>query len=530
MAEKILNKIIELSSEQVANRRNIKWIVHQIGVENLNGCNFKEPYVTNNIDSAKNMMLFANFLDSNNDNIDKKMYCSHGEEEVSDGDGYIFPNVNIVGCATNAYVCDLEFDGVIGTYLVAEGYLQEDKCKAFIEQLQEELDGGNPPKTSIEIVAKKDTTGIVYEAGKWTATNRTPIEYDYNGSCFVINPSDKSAVLLEINQAKQNSKELNIKELSKEEEAIKKNTKEELNKEIKNKKEVVKKMAKKKVNKKVELNELSIDDIRSIIADEFNEVMTPSDWKNDWEYREYWVFTMYATRAIVQSWDDSSIYYSVPYFIDGNGEVVLNEATRVEPAWNEIAVDPNDDEKEAPIKIDLSAVKTAMIDKKKETNACKGGNMMEENEKKVQELSSKVEELNKKVEELNSTMVEANKTLEVEKSEKIKMTEELNTLREEKAKVDAEAKKVEVNSYFENEIKKNGFTEIEINSLKSDYVDKTDLDGLKKAEMELCVKKIKEINKTTTELNSKKEENKDLFMAIHNTEKSEDDYSDLFAR
>jgi hypothetical protein len=46
-------RIIELSSEQVTNRRNIKWIVHRIDIENLNGCNFKEPYVSNNIDSAK---------------------------------------------------------------------------------------------------------------------------------------------------------------------------------------------------------------------------------------------------------------------------------------------------------------------------------------------------------------------------------------------------------------------------------------------------------------------------------------------
>ena len=47
-----------------------------------------------------------------------------------------------------------------------------------------------------------------------------------------------------------------------------------------------------------------------------------------------------------------------------------------------------------------------------------------------------------------------------------------------KEEKDLEVKKAEINSYFETEVKKNGFTEVELNSLKADFVDKMDFDGL----------------------------------------------------
>lgn len=485
------NNTIELSSENIVNRRNIKWVVHQIDVENLNGCNFKEPYVTQNIDSAKNMMLFASFLDEENDNLDKKLYYGHGEE-IIDGDGYIFPNVNIVGCATDAYVCELEFDGVTGTYLVAEGYLQEDKCKGFVEQLEAELSIGNPPKTSIEITKKKDTTGIVYESGKWTPTNRTPTEYSYNGSCFVINPSDKSAVLLELNE--EQKKEL------------------EVNKDLKKDKIIVE-------SKTIELNELSYDDISTLICRAFRNIMSSNN--SDYGYW-YYPHKLYPSGIVVFESDTTpKEYYQTTYAVDGKS-VTIGDVIEVEETWT-----PTGDEKQ--IEINSSLVKDILL----KTN--EGGNTeMEKNEKfeeinvKLDDLTAKLTDSDTKVAELNSTIVEANKALEDKTKEIEGMTEELNTLRAFKETADLEAKKVEVNSYFENEIKKNGFNEVELNSLKSDFVDKCDLDGLKAKEMELCVKKVKEIATTNIEINSQKVDNNDLFSSIRNTETKTDDNSDLY--
>ena len=78
------------------------------------------------------------------------------------------------------------------------------------------------------------------------------------------------------------------------------------------------------------------------------------------------------------------------------------------------------------------------------------------------------------------------------------------------------------------EVLKNGFTDVELNSLKADYVEKMDLNGLKLAEAELCVKKVKELNSIKKSLEVKSSDSKDLYMSIHNTEKSEEDNSDLY--
>ena len=141
-----------------------------------------------------------------------------------------------------------------------------------------------------------------------------------------------------------------------------------------------------------------------------------------------------------------------------------------------------------------------------------------------------------KVAELNSLLVEANKTIEAQKTQLADLTAEIEPLRKMKADADATAIQAEVNSYFEAIKNENGFTEAEINSLKEDYVDKCDLDGLKAKEQELCVKKIKEMRKTPaaekTEVNSHSDgENLFFSTRIEQTEvnnEQEKDGSDLF--
>jgi uncharacterized coiled-coil protein SlyX len=471
----VFSKIIELSAAQVSNRRNIKWAVCQLEIENGNGCIFTETNTLNNIESAKNMLIYATFADD-----DKSQYTDHGEEKQKDGT-YSFPNTSIVGAATDAYICDLEVNGENGKYLVCEGFIQEDKVPNFVSELEYELNSDNPPRTSVEICAKNGNKAIEYEAGKWTRNNRKPTIFDFNGSAFVLNPADKNAILLELN-------------------ALNKEEGEKVNKTI-----------------KIELNELNYDDISTLLIRAFNKAMgITTDYYYD---NGYWIHKLYPTRAIFRDYKNVK-YYQATYSIN-NTELTFGEVTEVTEDWTPVG--------EQQIEVNASYLQDVFNNINK-----KGGSKMDEKDKKIDELNTSVGELNakltdanKKIEELNSAITEANKNIEANKAEMEKNVEELNSLRKFKEEKDLEVKKAEVVAYFENEVKKNGFAETELNSLKIDYVDKMDLEGLKVKEAELCVKKIKELNavKSVEELNSK---NDDIFMTIHNTEKAEEDYSDIF--
>lgn len=154
------------------------------------------------------------------------------------------------------------------------------------------------------------------------------------------------------------------------------------------------------------------------------------------------------------------------------------------------------------------------------------------------ELSSCKEELqtakDKEV-ELNELLVEANKNLEAQKAQVAELNTEIEPLRQMKADADKAKAQSEVNEYFETIKKENGFSEAELNSLQTDYVDKCDLDGLKAKETELCVAKFKAMKtaeQASTELNSTEESNNDsLFFStkVETVETNDvDDGSDLF--
>ena len=519
-------KIIEVSKmDDVTGRSNVRIALHSIYENeteyNKNGISWKEEFVESNRESATGMPIIASFLTS-----DQTIPSGHGDYEILEDGTVSFGDTSVVvGVIEKTSIETIELNGEQKRVLIGEGYLFNQRFSGFVDWLKETAID-EQIKTSIEIGAKSPNTTIIYKDG-YKEKGRVPSIYQYTGTAilYLVEPSDDTAVLLEVNQVVEENKTV-VEEISIDVPI-------EHNNEIKVE---VKPLAKKtKIVKKLELNELSIDDIRSIIRDEFNEVMTPTDWSGDYDYSEYWVDTMYATRAILQSWDDCNVYYSIPYSIDGNGAVVLGEATRVEPAWNPIVSDPNDDENEAPIKVDMSALKAAVENKMPNKTMQKGGKMMEANEQLIQELNSKVEELTAKMTELNTAIVEANKAIESKEVETTQITEELNSLKAfkeakdiEAQEAEAQAKIAEINTYFDVEIKKNGFSEVELNSLKEEYVEKNDFEGLKAKEAELCVKRVKELNSVqkTVEINAT--DNTDLFMAIHNTEKSEEDMSDLF--
>lgn len=118
---------------------------------------------------------------------------------------------------------------------------------------------------------------------------------------------------------------------------------------------------------------------------------------------------------------------------------------------------------------------------------------------------SEINVLKEKNEELNSLLVEANKTIESGKTQIAELNSEIEPLRKLKEEADKAKVMAEVNAYFETIKTENGFTEAELNSLKTEYVDKCDLEGLKAKEKELCVNKFKEmvkVTKATAEVNS----------------------------
>lgn len=116
------------------------------------------------------------------------------------------------------------------------------------------------------------------------------------------------------------------------------------------------------------------------------------------------------------------------------------------------------------------------------------------------QIASKDVEINSlktKEEELNSLLVEANKAIEGGKSQLAELNTEIEPLRVLKADVQKAQSEAEINSYFKTIKEENGFTEAELNSLKTEYVDKLDLNGLKLKEQELCVNKFKEQRKVS---------------------------------
>jgi uncharacterized coiled-coil protein SlyX len=195
------------------------------------------------------------------------------------------------------------------------------------------------------------------------------------------------------------------------------------------------------------------------------------------------------------------------------------------------------------------------IEQQQETNSKEDKTIMDELNVKIAELNATIAELNNaitekdaeinrckeelntsktKEAELNTLLVDANKSVESHKTQIAELNTEIEPLRQMKNEADKAKVQAEINSYFETVKTENGFTEVELNSLKTDFVEKCDLEGLKKKEEELCINKFKEMRKATVataELNNKTDSVDTLFFStkIETVEtNSADDGSELF--
>lgn len=185
---------------------------------------------------------------------------------------------------------------------------------------------------------------------------------------------------------------------------------------------------------------------------------------------------------------------------------------------------------------EINELQRQINEKDAELNKCKEElNALKEKESELNACKEELNALKEKETELNSLLVEANKSVESQKTQLAELNSEIEPLRQMKNEVEQEKVKAEINSYYENIVKENGFSEAELNSLKTDYVEKCDLTGLKEKEAELCINKFKEsrkMEKVNAELNSSEDRSCDLFFSTKsdNAElnNSVDDGSDLF--
>ena len=508
-------EICEMPEGELAGRTQITMSACEIYSDknqwNGNGITWLKQYIEDNMASAIGAPFVVSWLDEEN-----QIPSDHGTMSIDDEGNIEFEGV-AVGSIQDVYIGTVNIDGVDKDALICKGYLYNQRYPKFVEWLKESLANGENIKGSIEINGKGSNKNIEYLDGSTNEDGtlkigRIPTVFDISGLAilYMCQPSDNTSQVIEINNK----------------------PKDEVNKELG-------KQGKEKViikEKSYELNELSYDDIATIVCRAFNASM---NIKEPDEYSYYYPYKFYpqSQTVIMTDYDTPSEYYKTTYNISNN-DVTIGDIVEVEMTWT-----PTNDEQ--AVEVNSSLIKDILTKNNKKD---KGGNKemdekqiaeinvklddltkkLTDSDSKIAESETKINELNSTIEELNNTVVEANKTIEAKTTELNSVNEELNSLKAFKEEKDLEAKTAEINTYFETEIKKNGFSEVELNSLKTEYVEKNDLEGLKAKEQELCVKKIKELNavKANVELNS--QNNNDLFMAIHNTEKSEEDYSDLF--
>lgn len=514
-------ELCEMPEDKVAGRATIKMTALKIHNHNdfsdynSNGIHWEEEYVNDNIKSLIGCPYTACWMDE-----ESQIPSDHGDMSYTEDGEVRFTGVT-VGSIQEALIEDRDIDGETQRVLTTIGYIYKQRYGKFYEFLKNQIANGTI-YGSIEINGKGDSKTIEYLYGNKNEDGspkmgRCPKVFDFSGLSilYLTEPADKSSQIVEVN-SKQDNLNINNKQGKEDVDALK-------NKNII------------KSPQSIELNELSYEDIAVLITRAFNKVMYDEKGNDSCYYYDYYIHRFYpqSGRVVIGKWGAIAEYYMTTYTVQ-NSIVSLGEIIKVEEDWKPI-------ENEQEVEVNVEAIKSIILKNKKEvTKVMDEKVVLELNQKledKVNEINSlnksleekgtemntlndKIKELEGKVTELNTTLVEVNKLLETEKSEKETLVAEVNSYKEEKAKVEHEKKIVEVNAYFENEITKNGFEDSEINSLKI-YVEKVDLDGLKKAEAELCAKKFKELVAKNIEADSEINSKTDMFITIKEKEKKE---------
>ncbi len=214
MAEKVFSPICyEISSEsKIAGRRPIKVILHEIfpddSIWQENGISWIEEYVKANLHSVAGMSITVEFLTD-----DRDIPYGHGMTEIRAEDNLpLFEDATMVGHFDKAYVDDIEIEGVTKRVLIAEGTLDEMRYPKFVAWLREHM-AESVIKGSVEIVGKAEHDGHIIYSGGWKEQGRIPQIYDYSGYAILsVKPADEAAIVMELNNKKQQREESNMDE------------------------------------------------------------------------------------------------------------------------------------------------------------------------------------------------------------------------------------------------------------------------------------------------------------------------------
>lgn len=484
-----------MPNDDVAARTKIKMTALKIADNdddnNGNGINWVEQYVNNNIDSLIGAAYKVTFVDD-----DKTIPSGHGDMQYDQDGNVIFPDSDTVGSIQKAYIDSLQINDSLEKVLVTEGYLYEQSYPNFVQWLKDESHSGKV-YGSIEINGKGKSKKIVYENGGTNSDGspkigRKPKVFDFTAlailSDFVV-PADDSSQVLELNtKTKEGDKQTMANSKI----------------DIDNSKESANMGDSWNVDKGIYFkNCKEASNARSVFEEAYLDVTIPEN---------------------IDDITETDCKY--PHHEFTNGKLIVSKAACIAAEKRLAANDPTNEKAKTHLMkhfkelgIPLSEFLGGDNKSKGEMNSMEKDTILELNQKiedktnEINTMTNQNKELSAKNTELSEAVTNANKTCEELNAKISSLTEELNACKTEleakkKAEADAKAEKAktEVNSYFENEIPKDGFSDEEVNSLKP-FVEKVDLDGLKSAEAEICTKKFKESiatkEKENTEINSK---------------------------
>lgn len=219
-------KTFELSSRKMKNgRRKFKAILYeifpdscideieQVGTQfNENGITWIREYCEQALPSIKGMSLKCEFLDD-----ERTELCGHGESGFCVKDGLpLFENAVMIGTFEKGYIEEIETpNGEKKIVCIGEGTIDGLCYHNLCEKLEEEIENGQAPHGSVEILKTGENEGIVYKYG-YKPKGRIPTIFEHSGYVLLgVRPADQTAKILELNskEDKNNMDEKQVKAL-----------------------------------------------------------------------------------------------------------------------------------------------------------------------------------------------------------------------------------------------------------------------------------------------------------------------------
>ena len=215
-------KRLELSNKQGKDgMRDIRIVLHEIYPEdtfsedgtgsktNLNGLAWREKWVAANKDSVIDKSIRVEFLDD-----ERIETWGHGATDIGADMLPHFEDATVIGHFKRAEIENIDFgNGDMRRCLVGYGVVDAMCYPAYVEKLEADFESGEVIHGSVEIIKDSEHETIVYENG-YHEESRTPQFYQYSGYAILsIKEADPSAVLLEINENKEESNQMTAEEI-----------------------------------------------------------------------------------------------------------------------------------------------------------------------------------------------------------------------------------------------------------------------------------------------------------------------------